>query len=115
MAHTYPPYSLPHTQWKLLGRAPALEVDGQSARHTHTNAANTHTLCDTQEKLLGRAPALLEVDERAALALLTAHPDALPPSNVVPSLQVWGWGLGGGRVQVPWGQRQVHTCWPRGT
>ncbi|KXZ53112.1 hypothetical protein GPECTOR_7g1002 [Gonium pectorale] len=37
--------------------------------------------------LLGRAPDLYDVDERAAAALLTAHAEALPPGNVVPSLQ----------------------------
>eukprot|EP00198_Chlamydomonas_reinhardtii_P010064 XP_001699401.1 vacuolar assembly protein [Chlamydomonas reinhardtii] len=40
-----------------------------------------------QANLLGRAADLFEVDERAALGLLTAHADALPPGNVVPSLQ----------------------------
>ncbi|GLI60125.1 hypothetical protein VaNZ11_002165 [Volvox africanus] len=40
-----------------------------------------------QANLLGRAPDLFSVDEKAALALLTCHVDALPPANVVPSLQ----------------------------
>ncbi|GIL83995.1 hypothetical protein Vretifemale_12716 [Volvox reticuliferus] len=40
-----------------------------------------------QANLLGRAPDLFSVDEKAALALLTSHVDALPPANVVPSLQ----------------------------
>ncbi|KAG2441412.1 hypothetical protein HYH02_010000 [Chlamydomonas schloesseri] len=40
-----------------------------------------------QANLLGRAADLFEVDERAALGLLTAHAEALPPGNVVPCLQ----------------------------
>ncbi|GFR40551.1 hypothetical protein Agub_g1126, partial [Astrephomene gubernaculifera] len=40
-----------------------------------------------QSHLLGRAAELLQVDERAALALLTAHADSLPPGNVVPCIQ----------------------------
>ena len=48
----------------------------------------THQVSVPPHALRRRAAALLEIDEDAALRLLTRHCDLIPPSSVVPSLQV---------------------------
>ncbi|GIL59328.1 hypothetical protein Vafri_14226 [Volvox africanus] len=62
----------------------ALSIHLRLKSPTVFSFVNHHGL---QANLLGRAPDLFSVDEKAALALLTSHVDALPPANVVPSLQ----------------------------
>lgn len=75
----------------LLTHSHALHTPSLQSFHACTCYSHMHMHAQVGELLGGRAATLLDINEAAALKLLTRNVDVLQPSAVVPGLKVRSW------------------------